>query len=61
VLVTFKLMPRLYHCAAIVIVDEQHVTMADPLGGTSRMPREEFLAKWRNTLISLQPAVKQAN
>jgi hypothetical protein len=54
VLVVFKLSTHLDHYAVVLNANEQYVTLEDPLNGARRVPREEFLTKWRNIVIALQ-------
>lgn len=54
VLVVFNLSTHLDHYAVVLSADEQYVMLADPLSGARRIPREEFLVKWRKIVIALQ-------
>ncbi len=57
VLVVFDLSSHLDHYAVVLNASEQYVTLADPLSGAHRMPREEFLGRWRKIVIALQRPV----
>ncbi|MGO8704329.1 MAG: cysteine peptidase family C39 domain-containing protein [Candidatus Brocadiia bacterium] len=54
VLVVFNLSSHLDHYAVVFHADEEGVLLADPLIGARRVPREEFLLKWRKIVIALQ-------
>jgi hypothetical protein len=54
VIVVFNLSTHLDHYAVVLSANEDYVMLADPLSGARRIPREEFLVKWRNIVIALQ-------
>lgn len=46
--------PATDHCVAVLAVDENTVTVADPMAGLIHMPRKSFTQLWRNCGILLQ-------
>ncbi|OQY06376.1 MAG: hypothetical protein B6I25_04010 [Planctomycetales bacterium 4572_13] len=46
--------PATDHCVAVLAVNENTVTVADPMAGLIHMPRNSFTQQWRNCGILLQ-------
>ena len=46
--------PATDHCVAVLAVNENTVTIADPMAGLVHMPRDSFHQLWRNCGILLQ-------
>ncbi|RKY08727.1 MAG: hypothetical protein DRP56_03645 [Planctomycetota bacterium] len=46
--------PATDHCVAVLAVNENTVTVADPMAGLVHMPRDSFTQLWRNCGILLQ-------
>lgn len=46
--------PTADHCVAVLGVNENTITIADPMSGLVHMPRESFSRLWRNTGILMQ-------
>jgi predicted double-glycine peptidase len=49
--------PATDHCVAVMAVNENTVTVADPMVGLIHIPHDSFTRIWRNCGILLRPTM----